>query len=125
MLQNQQELNVMNQLKLLRERIDKEGASIAVQKLISLMESLKVCRLSVQWVYSEVLLKCELYLCLHLDSCDLLNFPFTHIWKKPSQGLCSMMQFLPQTAEKPDTQFPISHQTVLSLDIGECFSRWS
>ena len=38
----------MNQLKLLRERIDKEGASIAVQKLISLMESLKVCRLSVQ-----------------------------------------------------------------------------
>uniref|UniRef100_A0A7N2N5G1 Coiled-coil domain-containing protein 93 n=1 Tax=Quercus lobata TaxID=97700 RepID=A0A7N2N5G1_QUELO len=39
--ENQQELNVMNQLKLLRERIDKEGASIAVQKLISLMESLK------------------------------------------------------------------------------------
>ncbi|XP_030945547.1 coiled-coil domain-containing protein 93 isoform X1 [Quercus lobata] len=48
--ENQQELNVMNQLKLLRERIDKEGASIAVQKLISLMESLKVCRLSVQFV---------------------------------------------------------------------------
>ncbi|KAM4086693.1 hypothetical protein ACJW30_10G121400 [Castanea mollissima] len=39
--ENQQELNVMSQLKLLRERIDKEGASIAVQKLISLMESLK------------------------------------------------------------------------------------
>lgn len=39
--ENQQELNVMNKLKLLRERIDKEGANIAVQKLISLMESLK------------------------------------------------------------------------------------
>jgi hypothetical protein len=36
----------MNKLKLLRERIDKEGANIAVQKLISLMESLKVCCLS-------------------------------------------------------------------------------
>uniref|UniRef100_A0A2N9IUD5 CCDC93 N-terminal domain-containing protein n=1 Tax=Fagus sylvatica TaxID=28930 RepID=A0A2N9IUD5_FAGSY len=44
--ENQQELNVMNKLKLLRERIDKEGANIAVQKLISLMESLKVCCLS-------------------------------------------------------------------------------
>lgn len=48
MLQNQQELglDVMNKIKLLRERIDKEGANIAVQKLISLLGSLKVGYLS-------------------------------------------------------------------------------
>ncbi|XP_062165289.1 uncharacterized protein LOC133871863 isoform X4 [Alnus glutinosa] len=38
---NRRELNVMNKLKLLRETIDKEGANIAVQKLTSLMQSLK------------------------------------------------------------------------------------
>ncbi|XP_062165287.1 uncharacterized protein LOC133871863 isoform X2 [Alnus glutinosa] len=43
---NRRELNVMNKLKLLRETIDKEGANIAVQKLTSLMQSLKVCCLS-------------------------------------------------------------------------------
>lgn len=39
--ENQPEVNVMNELKLLRERIEKEGANIALQKLTSLMESLK------------------------------------------------------------------------------------
>ncbi|KAB8945654.1 hypothetical protein FH972_026850 [Carpinus fangiana] len=39
--ENQPEVNVMSELKLLRERIEKEGANIAVQKLTSLMESLK------------------------------------------------------------------------------------
>ncbi|KAG6649529.1 coiled-coil domain-containing protein 93 isoform X1 [Carya illinoinensis] len=41
--ENQQELglDVMNKIKLLRERIDKEGANIAVQKLIPLLGSLK------------------------------------------------------------------------------------
>lgn len=57
--QNQQELglDVMNKIKLLRERIDKEGANIVVQKLIPLLGSLKVGYLSDLWIYSGILLK--------------------------------------------------------------------